>query len=109
MSPDSGVVDIIAISPEPGIEVLLDSMSDEAVVLLPVVDLHQPASVELALPPGVLPVMSDVREKVLMTRLKYFHFEYVYLNVSTTLPDNLNLSTLEDLCCSNSLQDEERK
>ena len=77
MSPDSGVVHIIAISPEPGIEILLDPMSNEAVVFLPVVDLHQPSSVELTFPPGVLPIMSDIREKVLMTRLKYFHLEFV--------------------------------
>lgn len=56
-------------TPVPSICLLLQSMSDEAVVLLQVVDLHQPAPVQLTLPPGVLPVTLNVRDQVLVTCL----------------------------------------
>ena len=62
-------INIIAISPVPSLGLLLQSMSQEAVVLLQVVDLHQVAPVQLTLSPGVLPVTLNVREQVLVTCL----------------------------------------
>ena len=43
-------------------------MSHDAIVLLHIVDLHQPASVELTLSPRVLPVRRKLREKSGNTR-----------------------------------------
>ena len=45
------------------------SVSDEAVLLLHGVDAEQPASVQLALLPRVLPGVGDIREEVLVTFL----------------------------------------
>ena len=45
------------------------SLAYEVVVFLEVVDLHQPASVQLTLSPGVLPVTLNVKEQVLVTCL----------------------------------------
>ena len=70
MGPHSSIGHIIAISPVPSLGLLLQSMSDEAVVLLQVVDLEQVAPVQLTLPPGILPVVRDVREQVLVTKLE---------------------------------------
>ena len=69
MGPHSRVGHIIAISPVPFCKLLLNTMPQEAVVLLQVVDLHQPAPVQLTLSPGVLPVTLNVREQVLVTCL----------------------------------------
>ena len=72
MCPDTGIIDIISISPVLAAYAKFDSLSQEAVVLLEVVDLHQPASEELTLQPGVLPNMTNIRKQILVTFLKYF-------------------------------------
>ena len=70
MSPHPCILHIIAVSPIPRVGLLCHAMSHEAVVLLQVVDLHQPPSVQLALCPGLKPIVSDLRKQVLVARLQ---------------------------------------
>ena len=70
MCPHSRVCHIIAISPVPFQGLLLQSMSHQTVVLLEVVDLHEPAPIHLTLQPGVFPVGGQLGEKILRTRLR---------------------------------------
>ena len=72
MPPHSCVFNVIAVSPEPGVNILdlLDPVLHQTVVLPEVVDLHQPAPVQLTFTPGVLPVVSYIGKQILVTRLK---------------------------------------
>ena len=93
MCPD--IINAFPISPKPFVSFkLLGTVSQKAVVLLQVVDLHQPTSIQDTLTHRVIPVMFDVREKVFMSGLQ----KLIILKVISliVIPDNPNLSTLEE-------------
>ena len=70
MCPHPRVLNIIAISPVPIMGLLCLTMSHQTVELRQVVDLHQPAPVQLALAPGLEPSVIAFRKKVFVAFLQ---------------------------------------
>ena len=98
MGPHPRILHIIPVSPVPLVTLLCLTMSHQAIELLQVVDLHQPASIQLALPPGFKPIVFDFRKKILVAFLQYEKRNSLCDATLLVLLHTPNLSILEVFC-----------